>query len=408
MAILYLDGQSGLSGDMTVAALLDLGADRDQLLNVLKSLPVGGYRLEISRVLKNHLAACDFNVIPDAPAPGRHGGDQPPKAHQSSEAQARHRNLDDIKALIDRSRLSPRAKATAKTIFNIVAEAEAKAHGLPVGQVHFHEVGALDSIIDIAAAAFCLDNLNITEAVIGTLSEGVGQVRCQHGWLPVPVPAVVNILAAHGLPLTITGNHGEMITPTGAAIAAAIKTRAALPGQFTISKVGLGAGKKDFRQPNLLRAFLLEEATPVAGDEVWVLETNFDDCSAEALAFTLEELFRAGAKDAFFVPVFMKKNRPAYLLKVICGSDALADMERIIFTHTTTLGLRKQRWERALLEREIIPVETRWGPGRVKKALFNGRAVYHPEYESVKKLCRASGQPFAEIYETLKQRAQGG
>ncbi len=322
---LYLECYSGISGDMTVAALLDLGADQQVLLDGLASMNLPGYQLSIGRVKKNGIDACDFDVILDepphdhhhehchehehehtheaaeavAPAPSLeipveeshehhheheheccHGHDHKHKKHKHEHCHEHehhhvhehhhehshdhahghshvHRNIGDIFAIIDRAEITDRAKQIAKDIFRIIAAAESKAHGIPEDEVHFHEVGAVDSIVDIVAAAICLDNLDITEAVVSELYEGAGYVHCQHGLMPVPVPAVVNIAADHALRLRITKNRGEMVTPTGAAIAAYLSQSHDLPESFVIEKVGLGAGKKDFPTANILRAFLI-------------------------------------------------------------------------------------------------------------------------------------------------------
>lgn len=271
---LYLECYSGISGDMTVAALLDLGADQQVLLEGLESLNLPGYQLKIGRVKKNGIDACDFDVILDEP---EHHHDHDHEHHHDHDHEHHHdhdhdhdhdhehhhhhdhvhRNIGDIFAIIDQSKISDRAKQTAKDIFRIIAAAESKAHGIAEDQVHFHEVGAVDSIVDIVSAAICLDNLDITEAVVSDLYEGCGYVHCQHGLMPVPVPAVVNIAADNALRLRLTQTRGEMITPTGAAIAAYLSKGGKLPESFVIEKIGLGAGKKDFATANILRAFLI-------------------------------------------------------------------------------------------------------------------------------------------------------
>lgn len=287
---LYLECYSGISGDMTVAALLDLGADQQVLLEGLESLNLPGYQLKIGRVKKNGIDACDFDVILDEPEhhhdhdhehhhdhehehdhehphehEHEHHHDHDHEHHHDHEHEHHHhhdhvhRNIGDIFAIIDQSKISDRAKQTAKDIFRIIAAAESKAHGIAEDQVHFHEVGAVDSIVDIVSAAICLDNLDITEAVVSDLYEGCGYVHCQHGLMPVPVPAVVNIAADNALRLRLTQTRGEMITPTGAAIAAYLSKGGKLPESFVIEKIGLGAGKKDFATANILRAFLIRD-----------------------------------------------------------------------------------------------------------------------------------------------------
>ena len=271
---LYLECYSGISGDMTVAALLDLGADQQVLLEGLESLNLPGYQLKIGRVKKNGIDACDFDVILDEPEHDHeHHHDHEHEHHHDHEHEHPHdhehehhhhhdhvhRNIGDIFAIIDQSKISDRAKQTAKDIFRIIAAAESKAHGIAEDQVHFHEVGAVDSIVDIVSAAICLDNLDITEAVVSDLYEGCGYVHCQHGLMPVPVPAVVNIAADNALRLRLTQTRSEMITPTGAAIAAYLSKGGKLPESFVIEKIGLGAGKKDFATANILRAFLIRD-----------------------------------------------------------------------------------------------------------------------------------------------------
>ncbi|MFR4350401.1 MAG: LarC family nickel insertion protein [Roseburia sp.] len=286
---LYLECKSGISGDMFAASLLDLGADQDVLQKVLASLPVDGFEIEIKRVKKSGLDACDFDVKLDAAHENHdhdmqylHGHDKSHEsdAHRHGEGHCSrhghgcehthhhhghdcqghhvHRSLQEILHIIAEAEMADRAKKTAADIFGILAEAEAKAHGIPVDQVHFHEVGAVDSIVDIIAAAVCLDNLDITEVLVPELTEGTGTVRCQHGILPIPVPAVTHIVAANHMKIHVAAVEGELITPTGAAIAAAIRTGDTLPASFTIEKIGLGAGKRDYATAGILRVMLIE------------------------------------------------------------------------------------------------------------------------------------------------------
>lgn len=268
--ILYLECTSGISGDMTAAALLDLGADAQVLSRALDSLPplgIDGFQIQITRVSKSGLDACDFHVLLDETYENHdhdmdylHGND--PHGHHPHHGHHghphAHRGLDEILPLIRQADMSPGAKDLSEKIFTILAQAEAKAHGVPVDQVHFHEVGAVDSIVDIISAAVCLDNLGVTKVSIPCLCEGCGTIRCQHGLLPVPVPAVLNIVQEYGLPLQITSVKGELVTPTGAAIAAAIRTTDRLPRKFTVLKTGLGAGKRTYDCPGILRAMLIQ------------------------------------------------------------------------------------------------------------------------------------------------------
>lgn len=282
---LYLECGSGISGDMFVAAMLDLGADEKKLKEVLESLPVKGFTTKISRVKKSGLDACDFAVILDAEHENHdhdmeylhgqahaHSEENHPHGHEHNQTKKHlhdhghthhsheHRGPKDILHIIEHSCMSEHAKEIAQKIIRILSEAEAKAHGVSLEQVHFHEVGAVDSIVDIAAAAVCADNLNLSKVYVTQLNEGRGMVRCQHGLLPIPVPAVANVVSAHQLPLHITQVEGELVTPTGAAIAAALCTDKELPETFTIKKIGMGAGKREYACVGVLRAMLIEQS----------------------------------------------------------------------------------------------------------------------------------------------------
>lgn len=431
---LYMECGSGISGDMVVAALLDLGADEKILRDTLDSLHVSGHRIEISRVSKNGLDACDFHVILDEehenhdhdmaylhghgdgihePVHGHnhshehtHGHDN---EHNHGETAAHshtheHRNLADILSIIKDSAMTEAAKKCAVHIFEILAQAEAKAHGVPVEEVHFHEVGAVDSIIDIAATAVCLDNLGIEEVIIPVLNEGSGYIRCQHGMIPVPVPAVSAIVQAYALTLHMTGIEGELVTPTGAAIAAAVRTSEKLPDKFTIQRTGTGAGKRSYERPSLLRAMLIE-SREIEEDCIYKLETNIDDCTGEALGYVMQRLLEAGARDVHYMPVFMKKNRPAYQLNVICSEKDVEKMEEIIFMETTTIGIRRQKMERSVLKRETKEIETSLGKAGIKICRLPSRTRIYPEYESVAQLSRKTGLSWQEVYELVGREA---
>ena len=302
------------------------------------------------------------------------------------------------------------AKETAEKIFRILAEAEAKAHGTTVENVHFHEVGAVDSIVDILSVSVCLDSLGIKDVVIPELCEGKGEIRCAHGILPVPVPAVANIVAAHGIPLKITDVTGELVTPTGAAIAAAIRTEEKLPGSFTIKKIGMGAGKRAYERPSILRAMLIEpqpEEGAKERDVIYKLESNIDDCTGEALGYVLERLFAAGARDVHYMPVYMKKNRPGYQINVICDETDIRKMEEIIFKETTTIGIRRQKMERSILKRQQATVSTPYGEILCKVCDYpDGSRRYYPEYESVAGAAKAKKIAFEEVYRAALAAAE--
>mgnify|MGYP005871170929 FL=1 len=457
---LYLECYSGISGDMTVAALLDLGADRLVLDRVLKSLKVSGFETKISRVVKSGIDACDFDVVLDKEHENHdhdmeylHGhhhkghennhfydhnhvhedkaehfhSHEHNHAHGAGSAQDRHHHehcgIKEITYIIEHSAMNENAKKIALRIFEILAEAESKAHNVPVDQVHFHEVGAVDSVVDIVSVAVCLDDLDVTEVIVPVLCEGRGTVRCQHGILPIPVPAVANIVNANHLYLKMTEIEGELVTPTGAAIVAAVKTKDKLPETFEIQKIGIGAGKRQYECPGILRAMIISQSAetdeakaqseefknPEIGnnpkaenqetkDTIIKMETNIDDCSGEVLGFVMERLMKAGARDVHYVPVFMKKNRPAWVLNVICKEEDIETLQNIIFEETTTIGIRYSIMERTILPRETRTLPTPWGEVLAKVCTLNGKEQLYPEYESVAQLSREKEIPFAEIY----------
>ena len=301
------------------------------------------------------------------------------------------------------------AKALAGKMFHIVAEAESLAHHMPLEEVHFHEVGAIDSIVDIISAAVTFDSLGITDVIIPYLTEGTGTVRCQHGVLPVPVPATMNIIEAYDMPLTIMKAKGEYVTPTGAAIAAAICTTHRLPKAFRIAATGLGAGKRAYTEPaNILRAYLIE-GNPLEEDkdEIVKLETDIDDSTGEALGYTIDRLMEAGALDVHYSPVYMKKNRPAWELTVICKKSQMEELEDIIFKETTTIGIREfPSVMRSILRRNQRRVETPFGSAEVKEVALPGERRFYPEYESVKAIAEKEHLPFAEVYHLVKALAE--
>ncbi len=419
---LYLECNSGISGDMTVAALLDLGADQVVLEKALKSLPVDGFQIVISRVKKAGLDMCDFHVVLDAKHENHdhdmeylhghdhgyshmhdHGrGHEHSHVHHDHGQGHEHRGLHEILHIINHAALTDGAKKIAVCIFEILAAAEAKAHGVPAEQVHFHEVGAVDSIVDIVAAAVCLDNLQVSEVIVPKLCEGQGTIRCQHGILPVPVPAVVNIVQAYQLPMQITDVQGELVTPTGAAIVAAIRTSGELPEVFTVERLGMGAGKRKYECPSMVRAMLIQ-SSDAEKDYIWKLETNIDDCNGESLGYTMDRLMEAGARDVHYTPVYMKKNRPAYQLNVLCTEEDIARMEQIIFEETTTIGIRKTPMERTILKREIRTIQTPLGETRVKVCRLNGTERYFPEYNEIVSLCKTHGKNYQEVYQMIQR-----
>ena len=442
---LYLDCGSGISGDMFVAAMIDLGADPDALEKALDSLPADGFFVEISRVKKAGIDCCDFHVHLDDDCENHdhdmdylygnltlaagsgcscheesdreehhchcheegHDGEAHHCCRQGKDHHHTHRGLAEILPMIDACDMTETAKALARKIFRIIGEAEAKAHDLPLDKVHFHEVGALDSIVDVVAAAVTFDSLHIKEVIVPKLTEGTGTVRCRHGVMPVPVPATVNIVSAYKIPMELTGAKGEYVTPTGAAIAAAISTSHQLPPSFVIKKAGLGAGKRAYTdRSGILRAFLIQGEENEGRDKVVKLETDIDDCSGEVLGYVMKKLFKAGAKDVHYAPVFMKKNRPAWELTVICGEDKAEELEQIIFTETTTIGIREYPLGRSVLNREEKEVETVYGKAAVKQVTFGDMTRAYPEYDTVKKLAKKNKVPFMDVFDAVKEAAK--
>ena len=411
--MLYFECYSGISGDMAVAAMLDLGADREALDRALSSLDLKGFRTEVTRVSKSGLDVCDFNVILDEDNHdhdseylyGRghvHGHTHGDEHHVLEEIEHPHhhghRGLPEILSIIDRADMTENAKSVSKRIFDIIGEAEAKAHGVPLEQVHFHEVGAVDSVVDIVSLGVCIDSLDVSDVCFSDLYEGTGCIRCQHGVIPVPAPAVVNIAEANGLRLRITDSAGEYVTPTGAAFAAAVRTRG-VPRSFRIDRVGMGAGKRESERSGILRAMLITPAPET--DTVVKLECNVDDCTGEALGFAAERLMREGARDAHYTPVFMKKGRPAYMLTVICSESDRERLERLIFEETSTVGIRRSVMDRTIMDRRIEEVDTPIGRVQVKVCTVDGIEKAHPEYESLAAICREKGIPYRDAYETV-------
>lgn len=424
MNSLYLECNAGISGDMTVAALLDLGADEKVLRDVLDSVPADGFSIAISRVKKAGVDCCDFNVVLDKEHENHDHdmaylhGDETHSDHDHTEHthhhHHEHRGLPEIREIMNHTQMTENARSLALNIFEILAKAEAKAHATDIDHVHFHEVGAIDSIVDIIAVAVCIDNLRIDKVYVPKLCEGMGTVRCQHGILSIPVPATANIMEAYQLPIEIMHVQGEFVTPTGAAIVAALKTDTRLPGRFCIKKIGLGAGKRTYQRPSILRAMLIEACdvtddtennteNDTERDAICKLETNIDDCSGEILGYTMERLFAAGARDVHYMPVFMKKNRPGWQLNVICDETKIAELEQIIFEETTTIGIRRIPVERSVLDRQIQKVMTPLGEAEVKVCQIGQKKKIYPEYESVVKLCKEHHMTYQEVFDFITE-----
>lgn len=438
MKTLYIDCQAGISGDMFVAALLDLGAPEQTLRDALESLHTDDFRIEITKKQTHGILCTDYNVILTHAEPAESGAHdhhhhveehhhhphgeehQHPYGHEEEhgrphtpavqDAHHLHRNLHDIEALLDASPLSPAVRALSKKIFGFVARAEAKVHGLPLKEVHFHEVGAADSIADIVGAAVCVDALGAEDIRFSPLTEGSGFVRCAHGLLPVPAPATAEILRAARIPYRTREVDGEMVTPTGAAIAAGLAHSFGPMPAMRVEKTGYGGGKREFPHANVLRAFLgeTEPTADPAHDRVRVLETCIDDSTGETLGHALGLLFATGAADAYYTPVFMKKNRPAWLLTVLCAPELEEAMAEIVFAHTGAIGLRTRESDRIVMARSSGTVDTPYGEIRLKRSTFGGIEKIKPEFESLREAAERAGVPLSRVDTEARARAAAG
>jgi uncharacterized protein (TIGR00299 family) protein len=385
--ILYFSCQSGISGDMTVAALLDLGLDKDDFLRRLDALALDGYAVDIGRRNAGAIDACDFSV-------------------NLTKHEHVHRNLGDIEKIISESGLAEQTKDLSLRIFRRLADAEAEVHGVPVEEIHFHEVGAIDSIVDIVGAAICMTMIGADEVVASPVPFGTGHVKSAHGPLPVPVPATVEILK--GAPVYQTEIKGELVTPTGAAIVRTLADRFGPMPSFELEATGYGAGKKKFEIPNALRVFLGRSAvSEEQGEEIEVLETNIDDMNPEIYSYLVPLLIERGALDAFLTTVSMKKGRPAVLVTVLCRPEDRHALESILFSETTTLGIRSYSARRSCLKREIVTIDTRFGPVKAKAAYSGGRRIRIAcEYEECRRIAADKGLPLREVYELLTKDIQ--
>ena len=380
MNIIYFDCYAGISGDMTVGALLDLGVPLEHLQAELDKLPLppASYALSTQRSERRHVAALKFDVAVND--------------HHT------HRHYAGIDAMIAASDLSDRVKARSRAIFRRLAEAEALVHGVAIEEVHFHEVGAVDSIVDIVGTAICLEHLGVEEVFAAALPLGGGFVETAHGRLPVPAPATAELLKG----LAVHGNcgEGERVTPTGAAILAALASGSGPRPAMALTKVGSGAGGKDFPDcPNVLRAFLGQtEVAMSLGAEVLVVESNIDDSTPEVLGYAMERLLEQGALDVFFTPIQMKKNRPATQLSFLCRPEQLEILARLVLSETSAIGLRHYPVGRITLERRIEEQETTFGTMRFKLIFDNGCLLrIAPEYEECRRVAREHGLPLQDV-----------
>jgi pyridinium-3,5-bisthiocarboxylic acid mononucleotide nickel chelatase len=400
MKTLYFDCFSGISGDMTIGALLDLGLDLKYLQAELQKLPVEGYELKASRVTRSSISAMKFDVLVKGE---EHHGHDPYHEHHHSHEHGHthfHRKASEILAMIRDSNLNGNTKRIASEIFTKLAISEGKVHHIPPEDVEFHEVGAIDSIVDTVGTAIGFDALGIERFLCSAINVGSGFIHCQHGVLPVPAPATADLLRD----ATIYQKHAqtELVTPTGAAILAAVVNRFGNLQGFRAERIGYGAGTKQFPDfPNCLRLMLGDEQSVSMNREsgdVVVIEANIDDMNPQNFAYVSEKLLQAGALDVFSVPIQMKKGRPGQLLQVLSPSGSEESLSRVIFEETTTIGVRQYPVHRTTLDREIVEVETEHGTVKIKVAKMNGAVVnFAPEFDDCVRIAREQNVPLKKV-----------
>lgn len=386
MKLAYFDCFAGASGDMLLGALLDAGLEPAALLERLARLKLPGWRLEISPVTKKSLAATAVTVVTEGTSP--------------------ERTLDDLTAIIQASELTMAEKALSTRVFQRLAEAEARVHGCSPAEVHFHEVGAVDALVDIVGVVCGLSVLGIEAVHVSPLPLGRGFTRSAHGVLPLPAPAVVELL--RDAPVYGSSADGETVTPTGAALLVTLASHFGALPPMRLGRVGYGAGRREAEYPNVLRVLLGDSPAAVDVENLLLLETNIDDMSPQLYEHVFARLFAAGALDVWLSAVMMKKNRPGQVLAVLCRAQDEAPVSAVIFEETTTLGLRRQPVERRALQREMREVTTRFGTARVKAALAGGRVLrLMPEYEDCRRLAEAKGVPLREVLMEVERVAHG-
>jgi len=390
MRIAYFDCLSGISGNMTLGALLACGLEQEVLQRGLEQLHVAGWELRVEPVRRRGIAATHVEVEMHAHA----------HEHEGHHHHHPHRGLYDILGIIEDSGLSTRVKQTATAIFTRLGEVEAAVHGTTPDQVHFHEVGAVDAIVDIVGTAIGIDALGIERVFASPLPLGRGWVTCAHGTFPIPAPATAMLV--QGVPIVETDIEAELVTPTGAAIVTTLAERFGPLPTMTVRTVGFGAGSRDLPRPNVLRLFLGEETPTAAPVEIVGLETNLDDLPGEITGFLMDRLFAAGALDVFFTPIQMKKNRPGVLVRVLCAPQDETTCTEILFRETTTLGVRRTAYTRTVLPRETRTVETPYGPVRVKVSRWGEIERAEPEYEDCRQLAEAQGVPLLAVYQAAR------
>ena len=416
MKTLYFDCSSGISGNMTLAALTEIIEDEKYLVEELKKLNIDGYKIDISKKVKNGITGTHVDVILEhqhehSHVLDEHMHEEENHIHHHEHGEEHHghhhhehRNLQDVCKIIDNSSIDEASKELAKRIFMRVAKAESKVHNKPLEEVHFHEVGAIDSIIDIVGTAILINKIHPDKIISSVVNDGYGFIECAHGRMAVPVPATSEIFANSDVEFRQIDIDTELVTPTGAAIIAELSSEFTTLPAMKIEKIGWGAGTKDLKIPNVLKVYYGEMQEQ--NQKITVMETNIDDCSGEILGYVEELLFQNGALDVFYTPIFMKKNRPAYRLTVVCKEPDILRLQNIIFKETTTIGIRYRVEYRTELEREFVTIDTKYGKLQAKKVVNNGETYIYPEYESMKELAEKNRIPLKEIYK-LKELNNG-
>jgi pyridinium-3,5-bisthiocarboxylic acid mononucleotide nickel chelatase len=391
--ILYYDCFAGISGDMNLGAMIDLGVDAEYLKKELRKIEIGSYEIHVKRDQRRGIFGTKLDVILPS-------GEGAPAAHGHG-----HRSFKDIAGLIEKSNFSDGVKSTSLAIFTKIARAEAKIHGHSIDEVHFHEVGAIDSIVDVVGAAICFEVLKVDKIIASPVQVGGGFVKCAHGMLPVPAPATAEILT--GIPIRSGVVPFETTTPTGAAILAATAGRFIDRIDFTPLKIGYGIGQRDTDVPNVLRVFLGEmddeqQDQDVEVKEACLMECNIDDMNPELYEGIVERLFEKGALDVYLTPIIMKKSRPAVKISILCDTDHRRGIEEVLWLHTSTFGLRVNRISKLILRRELSTVNTKYGTLSVKNAYLRGERIkWKLEYEDAKRLAKEKGVSIKAIYDSL-------
>lgn len=406
MKVLYYDCFCGISGDMNLGAMIDLGVDKEYLLKEISMLKLDSeYEIEFTRAIKKGITGSKVDVTlknQDKEHKHDHHHKHDHEHNHDSDTSHHHRNLKDIENIINSSSLNDRVKKLSLAMFMKVAEAEAKVHGKSIYEVHFHEVGAVDSIIDIVGSAICIDYLDVDKIIASAVQVGGGFVKCAHGLIPVPAPATVEIL--RDIPIKTGLVDFETTTPTGAAILSANVDEFTDKIEFSIDKIGYGIGNRELEIPNVLRVYLGKEEKKEEIENQHLLETNIDDMNPELYSYVEERLFEEGALDVFKTPIIMKKGRPAIKLSILVNDKREKDVLDVIFKETTSIGIRKFKVEKIMLKRDFTKVHTRYGDITIKNSYHQGKIVkFKPEYEDCKRLAKENNIPIAEIYREVNK-----